>query len=105
MQKGNFAPLIGRLEKRGLVVREACSADGRKQRMRLTASGNALVARGIELNNAFEAHVIAHMGLPQHQELIRLLNVLRRVPPYTKAAAKAAIPRRAPLKKKSIPQG
>lgn len=68
----NIVFLIGKLEKRGLVVRRANDRDGRSKKVRLTAEGEKLIAR------VFPHHaslVLAQMSalMNREQETLRRL--------------------------------
>ncbi len=93
IKKGNFAPLIMRLEKRGLVRRVSSSTDGRSHHLRLTELGTAELAHGKKLHDALEAHLIGHMGRPAHDQLLRLLRILASITPMRFASTRQ---RRAP---------
>ncbi len=90
IQKANFVPLIAGLEKRGLVVRAACAADRRAQRLRLTAAGRALLRKAIRAHDNYDARLAKKMGGRNNLQLIEELNkvfvLLREVPPAIESA-------------------
>jgi DNA-binding MarR family transcriptional regulator len=89
VKKGNFAPLIARLEKQGLVLRVSSSTDGRSHHLRLTELGTAELAHGKKLHDALEAHLISHMGRAAHDQLLHLLRILASITPLRLADASA----------------
>lgn len=56
IQRANMAPLVARLEKRGLV--ERTRVDGRSQAMRLTGAGRALLAKARRIVDRFETSLM-----------------------------------------------
>jgi DNA-binding MarR family transcriptional regulator len=98
VKKGNFAPLIMRLEKLSLVRRVSSSTDGRSHHLRLTQLGATELVQGQKLHDALEEHLVEHMGRPAHDQLLRLLQSLAAIPPMRLAKASARQQRKTRVK-------
>lgn len=70
--KTTLTPTLADLERRGLILREADSSDGRARRLSLTPAGHQLLARLALHANAHNRQVDAIMG-PDRDLLVRLL--------------------------------
>jgi DNA-binding MarR family transcriptional regulator len=84
-----MSEMLGRLQRRGLVVRERHAQDGRALRVSLTAAGRAAQRRAMEGTVAFRE---ALAGLVPEEEFETLLDHLNRIAAGMSAAA--APPRR-----------
>lgn len=74
----NLSRLIDRLERQGLVRREAFDADGRGHWVVATSEGRAMRARMWQVySGSIEAHIGAKLESDEAQELARLLGKLR----------------------------
>jgi DNA-binding MarR family transcriptional regulator len=74
--KGNVCGLIGRLEERGLVVRESDPEDRRSNRLLLTPEGRELIEQVIPVNEQF---ISDYMSVLSAEELETLRTLLRRL--------------------------
>jgi DNA-binding MarR family transcriptional regulator len=74
--KGNVCGLIGRLEERGLVVRESDPEDRRSNRLLLTPEGRELIEQVIPVNEQFISDYMSILT-SEEQEMLRTL--LRRL--------------------------
>jgi DNA-binding MarR family transcriptional regulator len=74
IQKANFVPLIGELERRELTRR--VPVDGRSNGMHVTPKGRALLKRARALHDRHHARVTASIG---DADLRRLIDVLERL--------------------------
>jgi DNA-binding MarR family transcriptional regulator len=74
IQRANMAPLIGRLDDMGLLVREA--VDGRSQGLRLSDKGAMVAHQGERIVQAFEDELIARVPENARDGLIEALNAI-----------------------------
>jgi DNA-binding MarR family transcriptional regulator len=81
IKKGNLAPLVARMQRRGMVKRESSKVDARRQHLSLTATGRKHFVSGKKLHDSLEAHLVKHLGQSAHDELVRLLYAVANVPP------------------------
>ena len=74
LSKYNVSRLLDRLEREGLLVREACEADGRGAQVQITPSGRALLKRMWPVYQAaIKEHLAAHFSNAELKELALLL--------------------------------
>lgn len=78
-QKANFAPLIRRLELRGLVKRTDSRDDKRTQRLTLTAAGRRLLEKALKVHQDHEVALLQALGTANADRLIAQLNKLAKV--------------------------
>lgn len=76
LQKANFVPLLGELQRRGLAVRKAGIPDGRSSALYLSPPGEALLQRARELHAAWEKRVVTRIGARGREQLLALLRKL-----------------------------
>jgi DNA-binding MarR family transcriptional regulator len=81
IKKGNLAPLVARMQRRGMIKREASKIDARRQHLSLTAAGRKGFALGTKLHDALEAHLVKHLGQAVHDDLVKLLYTVANIPP------------------------
>jgi len=74
--KGNVCGLLGRLEERGLIVRNSDPEDRRTNHVCLTPAGRDLATRVVPANEQFISDYMATLGR-QDQEMLR--GLLRRL--------------------------
>jgi len=60
LQKANFVPLLNELQRRGLALRKAGVPDRRSSALHLTAHGEAVLQRAVELHTQWEERVAGH---------------------------------------------
>jgi DNA-binding MarR family transcriptional regulator len=65
----NFAPLIGGLEQRGLVIGRASKADKRTKMLELTSRGQQIISAAIATQDAYEAALAARVGKAKIRQL------------------------------------
>lgn len=76
IQKSNFVAMIGGLETRGLVRREASPSDRRTYRLFLTDGGRHLVAQLHAMAEAHERRIAAIIGQEDYAALFKPLHAL-----------------------------
>lgn len=69
--------IVNRLEKRGLIVREADPSDSRAKLARLTAEGETLVADAKNVGRAVYEHALAGLTATDRERLTAGLTLLR----------------------------
>jgi DNA-binding MarR family transcriptional regulator len=74
IQRANMAPLIGRLDDMGLLVRTA--VDGRSQGLRLSPRGAEKAIEGAAIVHVFEAELLDRIPAQYRNSLIPALNAL-----------------------------
>jgi MarR family 2-MHQ and catechol resistance regulon transcriptional repressor len=79
VSSGGITYVIDRLEKKGLVTREACPSDRRATYAKLTPTGTALIA---EIFPAHRERIEAALRGATEEEQEQLLDLLRRVGKY-----------------------
>jgi DNA-binding MarR family transcriptional regulator len=78
LTKYNVSRLLDRLEEEGLVIRQACEADGRGAQVRITPQGRGLLKRMWTVYGAsIDGHFAHHFT---QSELQRLSSLLERIP-------------------------
>jgi DNA-binding MarR family transcriptional regulator len=70
----NIAVRIDKLEQRGLIVRVRSESDARKQHIRLTSRGAALVDRSVQLLVEGERAALAALSAAERAMLVELLH-------------------------------
>ena len=70
----NVAPLIGRLDERGLIDR--IRFDGRSHGLDLTSSGDALAKQAYEVVETFETELLGRLPADQRESFMAALNSL-----------------------------
>jgi MarR family transcriptional regulator, lower aerobic nicotinate degradation pathway regulator len=76
MDPATILGVIGRLETRGLVCREADADDGRLAMVRLTEQGQALISRALGLGLEASARTLAPLTLREQRIFLALLEKL-----------------------------
>jgi DNA-binding MarR family transcriptional regulator len=71
IQKANFVPFVGKLQRRGLLVR--IPLDGRTNGLRLTAKGRALLRRARRAVDVHEAAVTRGLSASEKRMLFSML--------------------------------
>lgn len=77
VSNGNVTGLVRRLEREGLVTREAVAGDRRLQRVRATAEGQMLFARMAREHGAWVRELLGHLAPAERNALTHLLHRLR----------------------------
>ncbi|MEZ5585511.1 MAG: MarR family transcriptional regulator [Sedimenticolaceae bacterium] len=78
LSKYNVSRLLDRLEGEGLLVRQACEADGRGAQVQITPGGRALLKR---MWPVYEAAIQTHFAVPfSKAELKQLSMLLAKIP-------------------------
>lgn len=78
LAKYNLSRLIDRLEREGLVVRDACVDDGRGAQITITNKGRALRRRiWVVYSSAIDRHFASKLGQEDTMVLSRILSRLR----------------------------
>lgn len=75
IQRANMAPLVAKLEQRGLV--ERTRSDGRSSGLSLTEAGSAIVERVRNLISQHEVRVFTALTPDEHELLRKLLAKIR----------------------------
>lgn len=73
IQRTNFVAMVGRLEKRGLIVRKPARGDRRSYALYLTDEGKALLERALRLQGAHEEKLARKLGPGGRERLLSLL--------------------------------
>jgi DNA-binding MarR family transcriptional regulator len=72
--RANMAPLVGRLEERELIERQA--VDGRSHGLELTTAGRALTLRARKVMNSHEEDVLAKIPVAHRAAFLAALHAL-----------------------------
>ena len=78
ISSGGLTDRLNRLEKQGLVVREASPSDGRSLLVRLSPKGRAVIDKAFAEDMAVEAEMLAPLGRSERKTLAKLLAKLLR---------------------------
>jgi DNA-binding MarR family transcriptional regulator len=73
IERARLVRLLHRLERRGLTRRLPSKADARRHALRLTRSGERLLARAKTLSERHEAGLRQRFGLERYRQLIEVL--------------------------------
>ena len=73
IKRANIVPLLDDLEQRGLVERLPADSDRRAYLIALTPAGRKLTLKLVDMHARLEREMIAHMGLQDRDDLLRLL--------------------------------
>lgn len=68
--------ILQKLEERGLIGRQRDETDKRKQIVRITPQGSAVIAANLEASIALNDQVRARLGAERYEQLLDLLNEL-----------------------------
>lgn len=79
VQPPSMTKIVGKLEDRGLVVREPDAADRRVTRVRVSAEGDAYVTRSRTLKNAYLAERLERLTGDERDRLAEALPLLERL--------------------------
>ncbi|WP_218578630.1 MarR family winged helix-turn-helix transcriptional regulator [Vineibacter terrae] len=75
--KASLGAVIDRLDAAGLVERRPDPVDGRAKRVFMTRKSHRLLAKMQDLERAFNARILKHLGEADRDTLIRLLSLIR----------------------------
>jgi DNA-binding MarR family transcriptional regulator len=78
ISSGGLTDRLNRLEKRGLVVREASPSDGRSSLVKLTSRGRNIIEKAFAEDMAVEEEMLAPLGSGERKTLAALLAKLLR---------------------------
>jgi DNA-binding MarR family transcriptional regulator len=73
IERARLVRLLHRLEERGMTRRLPSSADGRRHALRLTRSGQRVLARAVTLSAEHEAGLVQRFGARRYRMLIEAL--------------------------------
>lgn len=76
----NLVPLVGTLEKRGLIERKPHPRDGRATGLHPTAAGRKLMGEAEKAAARLESEMAAHLTPGEHKTLLRLLRKIYQRP-------------------------
>ena len=76
IDRSTLAEMVPRLVKRGLVARQRTKDDQRANALRLTAAGEAMLARAVPAVAAAQERILAPIPAAQRKRLIKLLGLI-----------------------------
>ena len=80
IDRSTLAEMLRRLVERGLVARQRTEDDQRANELRLTAAGEAMLARAVPAVAAAQERILAPIPAAQRKSLIKLLGLIADLP-------------------------
>ena len=80
IDRSTLAEMLRRLLQRGLVARQRTDGDRRANALRLTAAGEAMLARAIPIVADVQERILAPIPRGRRKDLLRLLGLIADLP-------------------------